>query len=165
MARAQEPCGRRGLLVPNKPNGFCGRKATLNSNSSKLSELRSCEAVLGSPSLISLMVSVDVNQHWTRTLWNCQSSGAVLKVEVAVVGSPSLISLVVSVDVKQHWIKSKRRRFWGSVNLIYSYSQIFIVTGYSYSHIFIVTDLHTARLFHTGFTCKWYSSSTKTKQF
>ena len=35
--RAQELCesrgGRPGLPVPNKPNGFCGRKATLKQNS------------------------------------------------------------------------------------------------------------------------------------
>ena len=34
--RGQELCesrgGRPGLLVPNKPHGFCGRTATLNSN-------------------------------------------------------------------------------------------------------------------------------------
>ena len=47
-----------------------------------LSELRSCVnvevAVLGSPSLIVLMVSVDVKKHWT---WTCNflSSGAVWK--------------------------------------------------------------------------------------
>ena len=65
--RAQELCegrvGRPWLPFPNKPHGFCGRKATLNS----LSELKSCVkvevAVFGSPSLISLMVSVDVKQH------------------------------------------------------------------------------------------------------
>ena len=45
---------------------LCGRKATLNLNL-KFSELRSCVevevAVLDSPSLIVLMVSVDVKQH------------------------------------------------------------------------------------------------------
>ena len=63
-----------GSPVPNKPYGFCGRKATLNSGEKKYSaalfcshsELRSCVnvevAVLGSPSLI-VMVSVDVKQH------------------------------------------------------------------------------------------------------
>ena len=54
-----------GSPVPNKPYGFCGRKATVNNTA--LSELRSCEkveaAILGSPSLISLKVSVDVKQH------------------------------------------------------------------------------------------------------
>ena len=49
--------GRPGLPVPNSPYGLCGRNATLNDT-----ELRSCEivevAVLGSPSLIVLMVSV-----------------------------------------------------------------------------------------------------------
>ena len=52
---------------PKKPDGFCGRKATLNCS---ISELRSCVkvevAVLGSPpSLISLMVSVDASKAAT----------------------------------------------------------------------------------------------------
>ena len=51
-------------------------------------------AVLGPPSLIVLMVSVDVKQHWTN-MRSC------VKVEVAVLGPPSLIVLMVSVDVKQ----------------------------------------------------------------
>ena len=50
-------------------------------------------AVLGSPSLIIFIVSVDVKQHERRR--SC------VKVEVAVLGSPSLIVLMVSVDVKQ----------------------------------------------------------------
>ena len=37
LCRAQQLCesrgGRPGLPVPNKPDGFCGRKATLNLNS------------------------------------------------------------------------------------------------------------------------------------
>ena len=69
--RAQELCesrsGRPVLSVPNEPYGFCGRKARLN-----WTELRSCVkvevAVLCSPSLISLMVSVDVKQNWTQYL-------------------------------------------------------------------------------------------------
>ena len=68
--RAQELCesrgGHPGLPVPDSPYGLCGRKATLNLNWST-SELRSCVkvevAVLDSPSLIVLMVSVDVKQH------------------------------------------------------------------------------------------------------
>ena len=55
-------------------------------------------ASLGYPSLISLMVSVDVKQHvylLISELRNC------VKVEVAVLGPPSLISLMVSVDVKK----------------------------------------------------------------
>ena len=48
--------GRPGFPVPDSPYGLCGRKATLNLNS----ELGSCVkvdvAVLGSPSLIDLMV-------------------------------------------------------------------------------------------------------------
>ena len=78
-------------------------------------ELRSCVkvevAVLGSPSLISLMVSLDVKQHWT-TLSALRSC---VKVEVAVPGSPSLISLMVSVDATQDltWTQSKAR--WGVI--------------------------------------------------
>ena len=56
--------GRPGLPVPNSPYGLCGRKETLNCS---ISELRSCVkvevAVLGSLSLIVLMVSVDEKQH------------------------------------------------------------------------------------------------------
>ena len=56
-----------GSPVPNKPCGLCGRKATLNCS---VTELRSCVkvelAVLGSPSLISLVVSVDVKHHERR---------------------------------------------------------------------------------------------------
>ena len=70
---------RPGLPVPNNPYGLCGRKATF---SLELQILRSCVkvevTVLGSPSLIILMVSVDVKQHST---WNsdtqelCESRG------------------------------------------------------------------------------------------
>ena len=47
---------------------FCGRKATFNTKCTRISELRICVkvsevAVLGSPSLIVLMVSVDVKQQ------------------------------------------------------------------------------------------------------
>ena len=55
-------------------------------------------AVLGSPSRITLMVSVDVKQHGTQRMPDLRSC---VKVEVDVLGSPSLISLVVSVDIKQ----------------------------------------------------------------
>ena len=57
-------------------------------------------AVLGSPSLISLVVSVDVKQNGLNLCIGELRSN--VKVEVAVLGSPSLISLTVSVDVKQH---------------------------------------------------------------
>ena len=54
-----------GIHVSNSPYGLCERKATLNLKLS--SDLRIClkvvVAVLGSPSLIILMVSVDVKQH------------------------------------------------------------------------------------------------------
>ena len=56
-------------------------------------------AVLGSPSLIRLVVSVDVvslNLNLSSELRRC------VKVEVAVLGSPFLIVIAVSVDVKQH---------------------------------------------------------------
>ena len=70
-ARAQELCesrgGRPGFLVPNMPYGFCGRKEETLKLNTLYSELRSCVkvevAVLGSPSPISLMVSVDVTHH------------------------------------------------------------------------------------------------------
>ena len=68
--RAQELCecrdGRPGLPVPNSPYSPCGRKATLTCTEEG-SELRSCVkvevVVLDSPSLISLMVSVDVKLY------------------------------------------------------------------------------------------------------
>ena len=53
-----------------------------------------------SPSLISLVVSVDVKHMFT-----CNTSSKLrscVKVEVAVLGSPTLLSPVVSVAVKQH---------------------------------------------------------------
>ena len=73
--------GRRVFPVPHSLYGVCGRKATLNLNTWQ-SELRSCVkvevAVLGSPSLIDLMVSVDVKQHWTGII-SLQRLGAVWK--------------------------------------------------------------------------------------
>ena len=68
--RTQELCesrgGRPGIPFPNKPYGFCGHKATLKQMANH-PELRNCVkvevAVLGSPSLISLMVSMDVKHH------------------------------------------------------------------------------------------------------
>ena len=68
--RGQDLCesrgGRPGLPVPNSPYGLCGHKATLKLTVRE-SDLRSCvkveAAVLGSPSLIVLMVSVDVKQR------------------------------------------------------------------------------------------------------
>ena len=68
--RAQELCesrgGRPGFPVPNSPYGLCGRKVTMKLKH-QVSELRCCVkvevAVLGSPSLMVLMVSVDVKQH------------------------------------------------------------------------------------------------------
>ena len=55
-------------------------------------------AVLGSPSLISLiMVSVDVKQRERRRMNHTELRSCV-KVQVAVLGSPSLIVRAVSVD-------------------------------------------------------------------
>ena len=76
-SRVQELCkgrgGRPGLPVPNSPYDLCGRKEILNSNSEN-SELRSCVkvevAILGSPSLIVLAVSVDVKQHQKKSLFH-----------------------------------------------------------------------------------------------
>ena len=72
--RGQELCesggDRPGLLVPNSPCGLCGRKATLDLNTLH-SEVRSCVkvevTVLGSSSLIVLVVSLDVKQHRSST--------------------------------------------------------------------------------------------------
>ena len=67
--RARELCerqsGRSGLPVPNSLYGLCRRKATLALNwSNGVGGCVKVEvAVLGSPSLIVLMVSVDVMQR------------------------------------------------------------------------------------------------------
>ena len=74
---------RPGLPAPNKPEGFSGRKATLNHSSGpEISEFRRCvkveETVLGFPPLISLKVFVDVKQHSTTApVQRYQSSGGV----------------------------------------------------------------------------------------
>ena len=57
-------------------------------------------AVLGSPSLISLMVSVAVKHRWTGT--GESQFRSCVKEEVDVLGSPSLIIFTASVDVKRH---------------------------------------------------------------
>ena len=59
-------------------------------------------AVLGSPSLVSLMVSVDVKHHVYLLIAQSAELRSCVKVEVAVLGSPSLVSLMVSGDGKQH---------------------------------------------------------------
>ena len=56
-------------------------------------------AVLGSQSLIVLVVSVDVKQHQLE-LRHSELRSCV-KVEVAVLGSLSLVVLTVSADIKQ----------------------------------------------------------------
>ena len=58
-------------------------------------------AVLSSPSLIILMVSVDVEQFTELELLATEFRSCV-KVEVAVLGSMSLTVRAVFVDVKQH---------------------------------------------------------------
>ena len=71
ILRAQELCESRGgrprLPVPNKPYGFCGRKSPRKKKKvyteSSGAVLKVEVVVLGSPSLISLMVSVDAEQH------------------------------------------------------------------------------------------------------
>ena len=70
--RAQELCesrgGRPGLPVPNKHDGLCGRKATLEEvlywffRAQELCVFESRGGRPGFPSLISLMVSVDAKQ-------------------------------------------------------------------------------------------------------
>ena len=60
---------------PNSPYGLCGRKATLDLSPSEIrSRVKVDVAVLGSPSLTVLMVSVDVKRHGTCLR---QSSGVV----------------------------------------------------------------------------------------
>ena len=58
--------------------------------------------VLGSPSLILRMVSVDVKQHRISELRSCVKSRGGRS------GLPSLILRMVSVDVKQHRISELR---------------------------------------------------------
>ena len=68
VIRAQELCesrgGRPGLLVTNKPRGFCGRKATLNRGMGK--RVSGSEDGQSSP-----LVVVQVTQYrlrgWTKT--------------------------------------------------------------------------------------------------
>ena len=59
-------------------------------------------AVLDSPSLISLMVSADVEATLKRNFASVSELRNCVKVEVAVLDSPSLIVRTVSVDVKPH---------------------------------------------------------------
>ena len=59
-------------------------------------------AVLSTPSLTVLMVSVDVKRHLTSVNLCHREVRSCVKVEVAILGSPSLTVLMVSVDVKQH---------------------------------------------------------------
>ena len=84
-------------------------------------------AILGLPSLIVLMVSVDVKQHYNPPQYNnpllilkkkiqllvdsteAQSTGTV---EETVLGSPSLIVFMVSVDVKQHGTRTPKNIYF-----------------------------------------------------
>ena len=61
---------------------------------------RAYKSFLLYPSLISLIVSVEVKHHVYFYSWPEFRSD--VKVDVAVLGSPSLIVHTVSVDVKQH---------------------------------------------------------------
>ena len=90
---AQELCesrgGRPGLPVPNSNSHYClcGCQAT--------SEFRSCVKVEVAV-LMSLMVSVDVKQHWTMlTHWSQF---------VPVNRHPRTLSSTSSSSVKQHWV-------------------------------------------------------------
>ena len=95
--------------VPNSPYGFCGRKATPNCS---ISELRSCVKVevdvLGSPSLIVLMVSA----CGRKATLNCSLSElrSCVKVEVDVPNSPygfcgRKASLNCSISELRSWVK------------------------------------------------------------
>ena len=61
-----------------------------------------------SPSLISLMVFVDV-KHNVYLIPALSEFRSCVKVGVDALGSPFLISLLVSVDVKQHWNEANSR--------------------------------------------------------
>ena len=108
LVRAQEMCesqgGSPGLPVPDSPYGLYGHKATVNKEPP---ELRGCVkvkvAVLGSPSLIVLMVSMDIKQQWTR---NHQSSGAVWKSRWQSWAPHPCLVLMVSMDIKQQWTRN-----------------------------------------------------------
>ena len=90
VGRARELCESRGgcprLPVGNRPYGP-GRG--------------------GCPFLIVCTVSVDVKQHWTRTLTVLTSElRSCVKVGMDAPGSPFLIVCTVFVDVKQHWTRT-----------------------------------------------------------
>ena len=59
-------------------------------------------AVPGSPSLISLMVSLDVKHSERKIRKETTDLRSCVKVEMTVLGSPSQINLMVSVDGSQH---------------------------------------------------------------
>ena len=96
--RVQELCeswgGHPGLPVPKKPHGYCGCKATVKQWLA--TEFRSCVkievAILGSPSLISLVDSVDVKQQWNSDLLQYLQLPLVLLQQL-------LLALVEGLDV------------------------------------------------------------------
>ena len=119
--------------VPNKPYGFCGRKAPRKKKNvtfqvsilwhRRTSVAFSSVCIVAQahecrlPSQISLMVSVDIKHHKRRRLspfkcilWHRRTSVAFSSVCIVAQAHeyclPSLISLLVSVDVKHH----ERRR-------------------------------------------------------
>ena len=95
------------LLTRCRPDDLVGTLLTGGMHDCLISELRSCVkvevAVLGSPSLVVLMVSVEADQHLnSNTTLSPQSPGAVWKSRWPS-WAPRPMSLMVSVDVKQHW--------------------------------------------------------------
>ena len=88
------------------PYGLCGRKATLKNRVQEL-----CKSLgghpctpLAIPSLVVLMVSVDVKQH---QLEQQSSDRSCVKVEVGVLGSLYLIVFMVYVDVRKAALKNR----------------------------------------------------------
>ena len=88
------------------PYGLCGRKATLKNRVQEL-----CKSLGGHPctplpipSLVVLMVSVDVKQHQLELQ---SSDRSCVKVEVGVLGPLYLIVLMVYVDVRKATLKNR----------------------------------------------------------
>ena len=97
--------GHPGRPVPNKPDGFCGRKATLKQNCTE-SELDQelCEYRGGHPGLPVPNKPDGFCGRQATLKQNCTELElrSCVKVEVAILGSPSLIVHKFSMDVKQH---------------------------------------------------------------
>ena len=105
--RAQELCegrgGRSGLPVPNKPHGFCGRKAILNSPTFSAASCRPCpipspETVFSClfPPRLFLSVSLCVSVSLCLCLRLCLSVCVPVSLSVSVCVSVSL-SVCLSV--------------------------------------------------------------------